>query len=137
MVGPITAKLYASTSAGDTDWMVRLVDVHPDGYAAFLCEGVMRARHRDPLQDGKFNPDRLSTLQPGEVYPYTIEFWRATGNALHSSGVALLGWLTWAVLAVLAPLAALVDSSVPFALTQAGNAATIMRSAAGRRTRRR
>ena len=81
VVGPITAKLYASTSAGDTDWMVRLVDVHPDGYAAFLCEGVMRARHRDPLQDGKFNPDRLSTLQPGEVYPYTIEFWRATGNA--------------------------------------------------------
>jgi len=51
---------------------------------------------------------------------------RATGNALHSSGVALLGWLTWAVLAVLAPLAALVDSSVPFSLTQAGNAATIM-----------
>ena len=51
---------------------------------------------------------------------------RATGNALHSSGVALLGWLAWAAFAVLAPLASLVDSSVPFALTQAGNAATIM-----------
>ncbi|MFH1267291.1 MAG: CocE/NonD family hydrolase, partial [Planctomycetota bacterium] len=81
VVGPITAKLYASTSAGDTDWMVRLVDVHADGYAAFLCEGVMRARHRDPLRDGAFNPDRLSAIEPGEVYPYTIEFWRATGNA--------------------------------------------------------
>lgn len=51
---------------------------------------------------------------------------RATGNPLHSSGVALLGWLTWAAFAVLAPLAALVDSSVPFAVTQAGNAATMM-----------
>jgi len=81
VVGPITAKLYASTSAGDTDWMVRLVDVHPDGYAGFLCEGLMRARHRDPSEDGKFNPDRLSTIEPGKVYPYTIEFWRATGNA--------------------------------------------------------
>ncbi len=51
---------------------------------------------------------------------------RATGNVLHSSGVALLGWLTWAAFAVLAPLGALVDSSVPFALTRAGNATTIM-----------
>ena len=81
VVGPITARLYAATSAGDTDWMVRLVDVHTDGYAAFLCEGVMRARHRDPGQDGKFTPDRLSTIEPGKAYPYTIEFWRATGNA--------------------------------------------------------
>lgn len=80
VVGPITAKLYAATSARDTDWMVRLVDVHPDGYAAFLCEGVMRARHRDG-PDGKFNPERLSTIEPGKVYPYTIDFWRATGNA--------------------------------------------------------
>lgn len=80
VVGPITARLYAATSARDTDWMVRLVDVHPDGYAAFLCEGVMRARHRDG-PDGKFNPNRLSTIEPGKVYPYTIEFWRATGNA--------------------------------------------------------
>ncbi len=31
VIGPITATLHASTSAGDTDWMVRLVDVHPDG----------------------------------------------------------------------------------------------------------
>jgi len=81
VVGPITARLFAATSARDTDWMVRLVDVHPDGYAAFLAEGVMRARHRDPDQDGKFNPDRLSTIEPEKVYPYTIEFWRPTGNA--------------------------------------------------------
>ena len=60
--------------------MVRLVDVRPDGYAGFLCEGVMRARHRDPLQDGGFNPNQLSTVEPGKVHPYTIEFWRATGN---------------------------------------------------------
>jgi putative CocE/NonD family hydrolase len=80
VVGPITAKLYAASSARDTDWMVRLIDVHPDGYAAFLCEGMMRARHRDPQREGAFNPERLSTIEPGKVYPYTIEFWRATGN---------------------------------------------------------
>lgn len=80
VIGPISAKLFAATDARDTDWMVRLIDVHPDGTAAFLCDGVMRARHRDPEQDGAFNSNRLSQIEPGTVYPYTIEFWRATGN---------------------------------------------------------
>lgn len=80
VVGPITARLFAATSARDTDWMVRLIDVDPQGAAALLCDGVMRARHRDPSRDGAFNPERLSQLEPGVVYPYTIEFWRATGN---------------------------------------------------------
>ena len=80
MTGPITAKLYAATSARDTDWMVRLVDVHPDGYAALLCDGVIRARCRDPERGGAFNSTKLSQIEPGKVYEYSIEFWRATGN---------------------------------------------------------
>jgi len=81
VTGPITAKLYAATSARDTDWMVRLVDVNPDGYSAMLCEGVMRARHRDPKRGGAFNPHMLSKIEPNRVYEYTIDFWRPTGNA--------------------------------------------------------
>lgn len=80
VVGPITAKLYAATSARDTDWMVRLIDVGPDGYAAMLAEGVMRARHRDPNRNGAFDAARLSEIEPGKVYEYTIEFWRPTAN---------------------------------------------------------
>jgi hypothetical protein len=79
VIGPISAHLYAATSAGDTDWMVRLIDVHPDGRALFLAEGVMRARHRDE-RNGAFRPDKLSKIEPNRVYPYTIEFWRPTGN---------------------------------------------------------
>ena len=81
VTGPITAKLYAATSARDTDWMVRLVDVQPDGFSAMLCEGVMRARHRDPEHDGAFNSAKLSVIEPNQVLEYTIEFWRATANA--------------------------------------------------------
>ena len=81
VTGPITAKLYAATSALDTDWMVRLVDVHPDGYAALLCDGVLRARCRDPERGGAFNSAKLSRIEPGKVHEYLIEFWRATGNA--------------------------------------------------------
>ena len=81
VTGPITAKLYAATSARDTDWMVRLIDVQPDGFSAMLCEGVMRARHRDPDHNGSFNPAKLSLITPDLVHEYTIEFWRATSNA--------------------------------------------------------
>jgi putative CocE/NonD family hydrolase len=80
VVGPIEAKLYAATSAKDTDWMVRLIDVQPNGYAGLLCDGVIRARHRDPENGGAFNPEKLSVIEPDKVYEYTIHFWRGTGN---------------------------------------------------------
>ena len=80
IVGPITAKLFAATSARDTDWMIRMSDVHPDGRALFLAEGIMRARYRDPKRNGAFNPRDLSTIEPNQSYDYTIEFWRPTGN---------------------------------------------------------
>ena len=80
VTGPVEAKLFAATSARDTDWMMRLIDVFPDGYAALLCDGVFRARHRDPEKDGAFNGTRLSTIEPGRTYEYQIRFWRATGN---------------------------------------------------------
>jgi putative CocE/NonD family hydrolase len=80
ITGPIQARIFAATSAKDTDWMIRLVDVHPDGYGALLADGVLRARCRDPKKAGAYNPEQLSTIEPGKVYEYTIDFWRVTGN---------------------------------------------------------
>jgi putative CocE/NonD family hydrolase len=80
LVGPVTAHLFAATSARDTDWMVRLCDVAPDGKAAFLCDGVLRARCRDEERGGAFNPEKLSTIEPNRAYTYTVEFWRPIGN---------------------------------------------------------
>jgi len=80
LVGPITARLFAATIGTDTDWMIRLADVYPDGRALFLGEGVMRARHRDPKNKGAFNPNKLSKLEPNQPYEYQIDFWRPTGN---------------------------------------------------------
>jgi hypothetical protein len=60
--------------------MLRLVDVHPDGYAALLADGVLRARCRDPEHAGRYNPDRLSVIEPDRVTEYTIRFWRGVGN---------------------------------------------------------
>jgi hypothetical protein len=60
--------------------MVRLVDVQPDGRALLLADGVLRARSRAPANEGRFDASRLSTIEPGKVYRYTIRFWRGTGN---------------------------------------------------------
>lgn len=80
LIGPITAKLYAATSAKDTDWLVRLVEVSPDGTGKLLCDGAMRARYRDPQSEGKFNPNEFSTIEPNTPLEYTIDFWRGTAN---------------------------------------------------------
>ncbi len=58
--------VYVTSSAPDTDFIARLVDVHPDGFAQNLCYGIVRARFRDGL-------DRPNPMTPGEVYKFTIE----------------------------------------------------------------
>jgi len=63
VVGPVTCVLLASSSARDTDWHVRLVDVHPDGAARFLCHGMLRARFRDSFES-------VSLLKPDAVYRF-------------------------------------------------------------------
>ena len=63
VVGPIACVLHGSSSALDTDWHVRLVDVHPDGAARFLCHGMLRARFRE-----SFEHPRL--LEPHAVYRF-------------------------------------------------------------------
>lgn len=46
VAGDVWVELYAATSAADTDFTAKLVDVHPDGTAINLCEGIIRARYR-------------------------------------------------------------------------------------------
>jgi len=67
VTGPVEMKLYAASSARDTDFIARLIDVYPDGTAYNLTEGIIRARFRKSI----WEPPEL--LEPGEVYEYTIE----------------------------------------------------------------
>ena len=72
VTGPITVTLYASSSAPDTDFTAKLVDVDPTGYARNLTDGIIRARFRTPRSPA-------SLIQPGQVYEYHIDLW-ATSN---------------------------------------------------------
>jgi putative CocE/NonD family hydrolase len=72
VTGPISVTLHAATSATDTDFTAKLVDVHPDGYARNLTDGIIRGRYRESRA-------KATLLKPGEVYEYTIDLW-ATSN---------------------------------------------------------
>lgn len=68
ITGPIKVRLYAASSAKDTDFMAKLIDVWPDGFAQRLCDGMVRARFREGM-------DKPSFLQPNKVYPFDIDCW--------------------------------------------------------------
>jgi hypothetical protein len=68
VTGKIICKLYAASTAADTDFTAKLVDVHPDGYAQILVEGVIRARYRNSYE-------KQELISPGKVYEYTIDLW--------------------------------------------------------------
>ena len=68
VTGPVKAVLYASTSAKDTDFTAKLVDVFPDGKAINLCEGIIRARYR-------FSDTQPSLVAPGMVFRYEVDLW--------------------------------------------------------------
>jgi putative CocE/NonD family hydrolase len=72
VTGPVTLELYAASSAVDTDFTAKLVDVAPDGFAQNLTEGIIRARYRD-------SQEKPTLINPGQIYKFTIDLW-ATSN---------------------------------------------------------
>jgi len=66
ITGPIHAVLHVSTSAPDTDFTAKLVDVAPDGVALNLTDGILRLRYRAGLE-------RVQLARPGETYSVTVD----------------------------------------------------------------
>jgi putative CocE/NonD family hydrolase len=72
VTGPVTLNLYAKSSAVDTDFTAKLVDVAPNGLVLNLTEGILRARYRESTA-------AASPIVPGQVYEYKIDLW-STSN---------------------------------------------------------
>jgi len=68
VTGRLLVKLYAASSAKDTDFTGKLVDVHPNGYARILKDGVIRARYRNSFK-------KQELLTRGKIYEYTVDLW--------------------------------------------------------------
>lgn len=72
IAGPVRMKLHAATDGPDTDYFVKLVDVHPNGFAMNIAEGIIRARFRRSLE-------KAELLTPNQPYEFEIDM-RATAN---------------------------------------------------------
>jgi putative CocE/NonD family hydrolase len=74
VTGEIEVKLWASSSAVDTDFTAKLIDVYPSsadfpgGFDLLLEDGIVRGRYRESLRYEKL-------LEPGEVYEFTIKLY--------------------------------------------------------------
>ena len=72
VTGPVSLDLWVSTSAVDTDFTGKLVDVWPDGFAQNLTSGILRLRYRS-------SQEKPEMANPGETYHVTVDLW-ATSN---------------------------------------------------------
>jgi putative CocE/NonD family hydrolase len=72
VIGPIELRLFMASSARDTDFTGKLVDVYPDGRAMILTEGILRARYRASFTEPKL-------LEPDTIYELHLNLW-ATAN---------------------------------------------------------
>jgi uncharacterized protein len=66
LMGPVALRLFASSSARDTDFMAKLTDVFPDGRSILLLEGSLRARYRRGFDEEVF-------LEPGSIEEYLLD----------------------------------------------------------------
>jgi uncharacterized protein len=72
VTGPVTADLFIRSSAADTDFTAKLVDVGPEGFAQDLTEGILRMRYRA-------SPEHAALMNPGQIYEISLDLW-ATSN---------------------------------------------------------
>src|ERR1035437_2624617 len=77
-IGSVQAVLYVASSARDTDFTAKLVDVFPDGKARNLTDGILRLRYRNSLE----KPE-LAT--PGEIYRVTVDRKSTRLNSSHAN----------------------------------------------------
>jgi uncharacterized protein len=82
VTGPVSLEVYAKSSAVDTDFTAKLVDVGPDGFAQNLTEGIVRARYRDSQEKPDF-------IKPGQIYKFSIDVW-ATSNVFRKGHILRL-----------------------------------------------
>lgn len=82
VTGPVSLELFAQSSAVDTDFEAKLVDVAPDGFAQNLTEGIIRARYRN-------SQEKPELMNPGQVYKFVIDLWSTSNVFLKGHALRL------------------------------------------------
>jgi putative CocE/NonD family hydrolase len=82
VTGPVTLELWVKSSAVDTDFSAKLVDVSPNGFAMNLTDGILRMRYRD-------SQEKPELMNPDQVYKILVDLW-ATSNVFKKGHVLRL-----------------------------------------------
>jgi putative CocE/NonD family hydrolase len=82
VTGQVSLELWAKSSAVDTDFTAKLVDVSPDGLATNLTDGILRMRYRD-------SQEKPELMNPNQVYKVLVDLW-ATSNVFTKGHVLRL-----------------------------------------------
>ncbi len=97
MAGQVTAKLYASTTGTDSDWVVKLIDVYPQnvasdwklsGFELMIADEIFRGRYRKSYE-------KPEAIVAGEVTPYTIDLHTANHVFLKGHRIMVQVQSTW------------------------------------------
>jgi hypothetical protein len=83
VTGPVTLDLFAKSSAVDTDFTAKLVDVWPNGFAEDLTEGILRGRFRESTLG------KPKLLVPGRIYELKIDLWSTSNVFLKGHRIRL------------------------------------------------
>ena len=68
ITGPVKVKLWASSTAPDTDFTAKLCDVYPDGRSMIVLDGILRASHRNSME-------KSEPMEAGKIYELEIDLW--------------------------------------------------------------
>lgn len=82
VVGPVRLVAFVATSAADTDITAKLIDLHPNGFAQRLCDGLTRLRYRA-------GHERAQAVQPETVYEVEVAMWDTAQRFLPGHSVRL------------------------------------------------
>lgn len=97
VTGNLTARLFASTSGSDADWIVKLIDVYPEswpddlsmgGFQLMVASEVFRGRYRDSFETP-------SAIEPGKVEEYVIDLHARDHRFLKGHRVMVHVQSTW------------------------------------------
>jgi uncharacterized protein len=82
VTGPVTLELWARSSAVDTDFTAKLVDVSSEGFATNLTDGILRMRYRD-------SQEKQELMNPDQVYKISVDL-SATSNVFKKGHIMRL-----------------------------------------------
>ena len=82
VTGPVTLEVWVRSSAVDTDFTAKLVDVSSGGFAMNLTDGILRMRYRD-------SQEKPEPMNPGQVYRISVDLW-ATSNVFKKGHIMRL-----------------------------------------------